>query len=78
MVVPSTVRRCSRGGNRLQRMQSFYSNLLSAYAYALQFNGGEWLLPAWSVILFTIISALIAIRIGFGTSRIRKCELVVS
>ncbi|PIL27341.1 transporter [Ganoderma sinense ZZ0214-1] len=29
------------------------------------YNKGDWLLPAWSVILFTIISGFIAICIGF-------------
>ncbi|KAM5530628.1 hypothetical protein V8D89_015697 [Ganoderma adspersum] len=29
------------------------------------YNNGDWLLPAWSVILFTIISGFIAICIGF-------------
>ncbi|KAI1798399.1 OPT oligopeptide transporter, partial [Ganoderma leucocontextum] len=29
------------------------------------YNKGDWLLPAWSIILFTIISGVIAICIGF-------------
>lgn len=32
----------------------------------VQYYQGTWLLPAWSVILFTVISSIIAVCIGFS------------
>ncbi|OJT14828.1 Oligopeptide transporter 1 [Trametes pubescens] len=36
-----------------------------AIGIGCSYNHGEWLLPAWSVLLFTVISCCIAICIGF-------------
>ncbi|KAH9855640.1 OPT oligopeptide transporter [Lenzites betulinus] len=36
-----------------------------AIGIGCSYNHGEWLLPAWSVILFTFVSCVIAICIGF-------------
>ena len=35
---------------------------------SVQYDSGNWLLPAWSIVLFTIISGFIAICIGFSSS----------
>ena len=44
-----------------------YHRLISLLR-SVQYDNGDWLLPAWSVILFTIISGFIAICIGFSVS----------
>ena len=41
----------------------------------MQYNHGHWLLPVWSIIVFTIISACLAICIGFSKSSLNVVRL---
>ena len=75
MVVPSALPHFPRCWYWLQ-CTSFPATLYSTQSdNPWQYNKGEWLLPAWSVILFTFISACIAVCIGFSTSLLaRSCQ----
>ncbi len=68
MVVPSAPCRLPRCWYRLQRTLYRATPLSAAiHFFHLQYNKGEWLLPAWSILLFTFISACIAVCLGFST-----------
>lgn len=66
MVVRRYLRLLSRDRHWLQC--TWYLRTVSANAddQLQQYNKGDWLLPAWSIITFTIISALLSVCIGFS------------